>query len=127
MSLCEVCGCEAVDIHHRIFRSKVPALKKCKLNLVPLCRSCHTKIHHGKGKDIDLQLKLEFQNKLEFLFDKELLSVEEINQVLEISENALIRLLKTVPKVKDKYIREEVIKKCCGGRLYTEGDINKWK
>lgn len=54
----------------------------------------------------------------------EYLTREEIKEVLQISEKALDRLLKTVQKSKDKYIRESVIRACMGGRLVIEGDNN---
>ncbi|NLK23198.1 MAG: hypothetical protein GX309_04240, partial [Clostridiales bacterium] len=84
-----------------------------------------TKGVHGKqGHQLDQKLKLSFQNKLEMLWDKQYLTREEIKEVLQISEKALDRLLKTVQKSKDKYIRESVIRACIGGRLVIEGDNN---
>lgn len=127
MEICPICGKIATELHHRIFRSQCKPLVNCKLNHIHLCEEHHrgTQGVHGKnGHKLDRLLKLQFQNNLEILFDKQLLTREEINEVLQISENNLIRLLKTVPKIDDKYIREEVIRQCCGGKLIIEGDAN---
>ena len=114
------CGQRASEIHHIVFRSKAPSLIKCKLNLIPLCQKCHYSIHHGTGHKLDIILKLEFQNKLEILFDKRELTREEINEVLQISEKALQKLLKALTLHKSKYAREDVIRACMGGKLIEE-------
>lgn len=111
-----ICGCRASEIHHIMFRSQVPSLIKCKLNLIPLCQGCHYSIHHGKGAALNNKLKLEFQNTLETLFIKEYLTEEEISQVLEISESATYRLLKTLKRYKEGYSRDEVILRCMNGK-----------
>ena len=119
---CYVCGNPNVELHHICFRSKVPSLTNCVLNHVYLCPEHHrgTYSPHGKyGHELDIKLKLEFQNKLEILFDKEYLTEEEIKQTLGISDRALKRLLKTLKKEKDgTYNRTSVIISCMGGRLY---------
>ena len=80
-------------------------------------------IHHRdhiKGvhfnKELDRKLKLELQNKLENLFDKDYLTKEEINKILQISEKALNRLIKTLQLHNDKYVKGDVIKVCMGGK-----------
>ena len=119
---CYVCGNPNVELHHICFRSKVPSLTNCVLNHVYLCPEHHrgTCSPHGKyGHELDIKLKLEFQNKLEILFDKEYLTEEEIKQTLGISDRALKRLLKTLKKEKNgTYNRTSVIISCMGGRLY---------
>ena len=120
--MCPVCGRRAINIHHIVFRSQQPSLIKCDLNLIPLCYECHYSIHHRGNKKLDKQLKLKFQNKLEYFFIKEYLTKEEINEVLNISDKALERLLKTLKKTDDKYYREDVIRTCMGNKLILEGD-----
>lgn len=44
--ICEVCRKPANAFHHFIPRSKSLFLRYDVLNGVPLCRSCHSKIHH---------------------------------------------------------------------------------
>lgn len=115
-----ICGKRACHSHHRVFRSQCRPLIECDLNLIPLCLECHDKIHNGKGHKLDRLLKLQFQNNLEILFDKELLTREEIKDVLDISDKPLNRLLKPLVLQKGKYVREEVIRACLGGKLIIE-------
>ena len=122
-----ICGQRATELHHIVFRSQCKPLEHCKLNHIYLCMNCHRGsygVHDKYGHKLDQKLKLEFQNKLEMLWVKQYLSGEEIQEVLQISEKALDRLLKTVQKSKDKYIRESVIRAVMGGRLVIEGDNN---
>ena len=118
---CEVCGPSyGIEMHHRVFRSECKPLERCKLNHVYLCSNHHRGtygVHGREGNKLNRKLKLEFQNKLEILFDKRELTEEEINEVLQISEKALQRLLKTLTLHKGKYVREDVIRACMGGKL----------
>lgn len=116
---CKVCGTSyGIESHHIIKRSQNSNLVNCKLNLVDLCYIHHR--DHKKGvhfnKELDRKLKLELQNKLENLFDKDYLTKEEINKILQISEKALNRLIKTLKLHNDKYVKEDVIKVCMGGK-----------
>lgn len=117
---CKICGNPYTELHHIVFRSEVKALEGCKLNLVALCIDHHKGTygpHGSKGAVLNRKLKLEFQNKLEELWDKQYLTKEEINEVLQISDKALNRLLKRLTLQKDKYIKEDVIRACMGGKL----------
>ena len=108
-----------------MFRSKVKALENCKLNHIYLCPNCHrgtVGVHGRDGNYLDIRLKLQFQNKLEIMLDKEQLTKVEINQVLKISENSLDKLLKTVKVQMNKYSREDIIRQCMGGKIYSEED-----
>lgn len=121
---CRECGTSYnVEQHHIMFRSEVKALEHCKLNHTYLCPTDHRGTfgpHGSKGAANNRKYKLEFQNKLEILLDKQYLTKEEINEVLEISDKALNRLLKTLRLQKDKYVREDVIRACMGGRIICE-------
>lgn len=125
---CRECGTSyGVEIHHIIFRSEVKALEHCKLNHTYLCGKDHRGTfgpHGSKGAAANRKYKLEFQNKLEMLFDKAYLTKEEINEVLQISDKALNRLLKTLSLQKGKYVREEVIRCCMGGKMIIEEGVN---
>ena len=69
---CAVCGGVGTERHHIIPRSHCRALIHCEKNLVVLCPRCHrgrNGVH--QNRELDLKLKLEFQNELEMLFDKE--------------------------------------------------------
>ena len=112
-----------MEKHHIVFRSQQPALAKCALNIVELTPEQHRGTYgvHGKyGYKLDKQLKLKFQNKLEYFLIKEYLSEDEINEVLNISDRELRRLLKPLKKYKDKYYREDVIRACMGGKIIIE-------
>lgn len=120
---CPICGRRATELHHRVFRSQCKPLENCKLNHIYLCQEHHRGtqgVHGSRGYKLDRLLKLQFQNNLEILWDKQYLTREEIKEVLQISEKALNRLLKTLVKVKDKYTREDVIRQCLGGKLILE-------
>lgn len=116
---CKICGTSyGIESHHIVKRSQNSNLINCKLNLIDLCYIHHR--DHKKGvhfnKELDRKLKLELQNKLENLFDKDYLTKEEINKILQISEKALNRLIKTLQLHNDKYVKEDVIKVCMGGK-----------
>lgn len=121
---CRECGTSyGVELHHVVFKSENKNLEKCKLNFAYLCQEHHRGtygVHGSKGAVLNRKLKLEFQNKLEILWDKQYLTKEEINEVLQISDKALNRLLKTLTLQKDRYVREEVIRACMGGRMIIE-------
>lgn len=117
---CKVCGNPYTELHHIMFRSEVKTLEYCKLNLVNLCVEHHKGtygVHGSKGARLNRKLKLEFQNKLEELWDKRYLSREEINNVLQINDKALNRLLKRLALQNDKYDKEDVIRACMSGKL----------
>ena len=117
---CKVCGNPYTELHHIMFRSEVKTLEYCKLNLVNLCVEHHKGtygVHGSKGARLNRKLKLEFQNKLKELWDKRYLSREEINNVLQINDKALNRLLKRLSLQNDKYDKEDVIRVCMAGKL----------
>ncbi|MCF0149507.1 MAG: hypothetical protein HUJ77_14075 [Clostridium sp.] len=120
---CSECGKLYAETHHIVFRSEAKALEHCKLNLVNLCIEHHKGTfgpHGSKGSAANKKYKLEFQNKLEILLDKQFLTKEEINKVLQISDKALNRLLKTLSLQNGLYVREDVIRVCMGGKLVIE-------
>lgn len=123
---CEVCGTSYnVELHHIMFRSEVKPLERCRLNFAYLCSEHHRGTygpHGSKGTYLNLKLKIRFQNTLEGKWLKEYLTKEEINEVLEIADKPLNRLLKPLTLQNGKYVREEVIRQCMGGKLIIEGD-----
>ena len=56
---CYVCGSGATDMHH-IFHGADKKLSEELGCMVPLCRSCHDRVHH-RGGELDRQLKEEAQ------------------------------------------------------------------
>lgn len=121
--ICPICGEVATEWHHIVFRSECIALIKCNMNLVKLCTQCHNELHHGKyGYKINRKLKLGFQNKLRLLFCKNELTKLEIRITLKITESEANRLLKMLIPKEDKYIREDVIRACMGGKIILEDE-----
>jgi len=125
---CKVCGTSyGVELHHRVYRSECKPLENCKLNHAYLCNKHHRdhKVGVHFNKKFDNEIKLEFQSWLEILWNKPYLSREEIKEVLEISDKPLNKLLKPLTLQKGKYVREEVIRQCMGGKLVIEEDKNE--
>lgn len=52
---CYVCGRPASDMHH-IFHGADKKLSESLGCMVPLCRTCHNRVHH-EGGEIDRELK----------------------------------------------------------------------
>ena len=120
---CKVCGTSyGIESHHIIKRSQNSNLVNCKLNLIDLCYIHHRDHKQGVhfNKKLDQRLKLEYQNKLEIQLNKPYLTREEIKEVLDIADKPLDSLLKTLTLRKDKYVREDVIRACMGGKLIIE-------
>lgn len=59
MDACYVCGKRADEIHHVMHGSDKKLSEKYGL-MVPLCRKCHSKVHH-EGGELDRILKQEAQ------------------------------------------------------------------
>ena len=118
---CWVCGNPNVEAHHSIFKSKCKPLEHCELVIYYLCPEHHRSsvgVHGRDGHELDLKLKLDFQNKLEMLFDKEYFTEEEVRETLGISDRATKRLLKTLKRKNNMFERLDIIRSCMGGRLY---------
>lgn len=123
---CEECE-ESVNIHlhHIVFRSECKPLENCKLNFVYLCIKHHQDhkvgVHHNYK--LNRKYKLKFQNTLETLWDKRYLTRAEIKEVLGIADKPLNKLLKPLTLQKGKYVREDVIRQCMGGKLVIEEGV----
>ena len=116
---CEECGTSyMVETHHIVFRSECKPLENCNMNhscLCPFHHRDHKKgVHHNR--ELNKKYKLQFQNELEMKLLKNELTREEVQEVLVIKEKPLDRLLKTLTCKNSKYIREEVIRACMGGK-----------
>lgn len=59
METCYVCGARADEIHH-VFHGPDKRLSEELGLMVPLCRSCHSKVHHVGG-EYDRLLKADAQ------------------------------------------------------------------
>lgn len=122
MRICEECGSShLVEIHHIVFRGQVPALINCKHNLIPLCYEHHRGtygVHGSKGNELDEKLKYKFQEKLRMVFGADIYyTIDEISDRLDISYKDATRLIKTILPKEGKYLGEDVIRTCMGGKL----------
>lgn len=62
--ICEVCGRPANTFHHFIPRGKSLILRYDILNGIPLCQSCHSKIHHiTKNPDDVYEIQKKIRNQ----------------------------------------------------------------
>ena len=125
---CKNCGStKQLEKHHRVFRSQCKPLTHCKYNIVYLCQDCHRNkpyaIHNKYGHELDLKLKLEFQQWLEETFYQERYMLEEIRKKLDISQNAVRSLSKLMNIDKGAYNRQEIIRACMGGHVYIEEEL----
>ncbi len=125
---CNECGTSyGVELHHIISRKQLKPLEDCRHNFVYLCYKHHrdhkTGVHFNRK--LYLKYKLQFQNYLEQHFLKEYLTREEIQEVLEIKDKPLERILKCLTMHGDKYSREDIILKCMADKLVTEDDIRE--
>lgn len=120
---CEECNRDTiVELHHIVSRKQLKALEFCKHNFAYLCYKHHrdqaTGVHFNR--ELDHKYKLQFQNYLEMSFLNEYLTREEIKQVLDIKDKPLDNLLKPLTLQKGKYVREDVIRQCMGGKLIID-------
>lgn len=110
------------------FKKQVKSLENCKFNFTYLCYNHHR--HNKTGvhanKKLDNKYKLKFQNYLEIHFLKDYLTREEIQQVLEIKDRSLNSLLKPLTLYNGKYVKEDVIRACLGGKIIID-DNNEVK
>lgn len=120
MKQCEICG-RPGERHHIVFRSQAPYTKEVRLNHKDLC-SEHHRGDNGphKSREIDLKYKKELQKKLFQIFYKDYYSIEEISNLLEISDIGAYRIVKTLVIHEHGYEKVELIIRLMGGMLYVE-------
>lgn len=119
MKICKVCGRPNSEKHHIVFRSQQKALEHCQYNIIYLCSEHHRGDNSPhKSRQIDIRYKLQLQKKLFKLFTKEEYTEKEVKEILDISNAAVGRIVKTISKYVDRYKSEDVIRSCMGGRLY---------
>lgn len=123
---CEVCSSNhLVEEHHIIKRGQAPALINCKLNHKYLCYEHHRGTYgvHGKyGSKLDQQLKKSFQENLQLMFGADICyTVEQIKEKLDISLKATEGLVKFILPKESKYIGEDIVRACMGGKLVLGG------
>lgn len=118
MYICEICGSTG-DIHHIVHKSEGGF--DFELNYKYLCEK-HHRGAHGPHSDVktDLIYKLDLQNKLYKLLPKPYYTTKELLQIINLSPNALKRLVKDLKNFKEGYSKESIILKLMGGIKYTD-------
>lgn len=122
MKLCSICGSHhLVEVHHIIKRSQAPALIDCKYNLIPLCWDHHKGnygIHGIYGHELDQKLKRRLQDNLQLMFGEGIYySIEQIKENLDINLKATERLVKSLLPLEGKYLGQDIIRACMGGKM----------
>ena len=121
---CEECLKEGHYIkgqaHHITLRSQAPYMVHIPINIAYLCTKHHTEspsgIHHNA--EMMLKYKQELELKLNLMFTKEFYTYREIRDLLECSDNSTKAVTKTLPKYKEGFKTEELIRHMMGGRSY---------
>ena len=112
MDTCGICSEEAVDTHHIKFQKDADEnnlleghiTKNTKSNLIPLCKVCHDKVHHGnleiRGyKQTSEGIVLDYEYIKTEVKSKKKYSPEQVAGILEIIKNNELvnnKLLKSI-------------------------------
>jgi hypothetical protein len=118
---CEVCGRPA-EQHHIVFRSAAAYMLKVKVNHKYLCNEHHTggRDSPHKNRQVDLKYKLEMQNKLYKILPNTFYTEKILKDILEVSNGEIRTLVKPLSLYKEGYSKEDIIRRCMGGKLYSE-------
>ena len=123
---CKNCGRFAqLQTHHIIHRSQAPSLKKFKPNLLKICVDCHREIHGKNGRELDIKLKSKYLAIVTNLLKKEYYTEDELKELLEISENDIRRLCKTLKDIEGYIYRDELIIALMGHKIDLEIKIEE--
>ena len=116
---CEVCGRSNSEAHHIVFRSEAPWMKNISINKIYLCNEHHRGDESPhKSKKVDLQYKRELQAKLKKMFNQQYYTTKDIKNILQTTETETEKIVKTLQRYKEGYKREDIIRRCMGGRIY---------
>jgi len=122
MEYCEECLKNGIykpgQAHHIVKRSKASYMVHVPINIKYLCLNHHTGqegVHKNTLKDIEY--KQELQLKLKLLFTKDYYTKLEIKKILNISDNTIKAITKTLPLCKEGYEKDKLI-------FHMMGDVN---
>lgn len=110
---------EGLELHHIIFRSKAPYMVHVPVNFIYLSPEAHrgkNGPHHNRKKD--LELKKELQVKLKIMFCNSYYTLDQIKEILGISEKVAERIVKVLPLTKQGYESEKLIFHMLGDKFY---------
>lgn len=120
---CEICGAIA-DIHHIVHKHE--GGYDFQLNYKYLC-SYHHRGKNGPHNSIetDLKYKLDMQDELYKLLPKYYYTSKELLTILKLPNCSLKRLINGLKLYKEGYLKEDIIKKLMGGKLYSHSMLNE--
>lgn len=119
MNVCRICGNNNTELHHTVFKSQASYMANIKINFMYLCPQHHRGNYSPHmNRELDLTFKKELQNRLEELFDREYYNVTDIHQLLGISRQQAMKIVKTLIIYKEGYYAKDIISRMMGGRLY---------
>lgn len=120
---CEICGAVA-DIHHIVHKHE--GGYDFKLNYKYLC-SYHHRGKYGPHKStlIDLRYKLQLQDELYKLLPKKYYMPKELSNILELPSCSLKRLIANLKIYKEGFLRDDIIEKLMGGKLYSQSMLDE--
>lgn len=117
---CEKCGgYGVVELHHIVHKSQSRVLKDCKINHKYLCGTCHRDNKygvHGNSK-VDKKMKLDLQERLQELFTEDEITLEEVKEALDIKDNNIYTIYKSLYMTGNKVSKEDLIRVLMGGKL----------
>jgi hypothetical protein len=110
---------EGLELHHIIFRSKAPYMANIPINFIFLTPEEHrgkSGPHHNRKKD--LELKKELQAKLKIMFSNKYYTLEQIKEILGVSNKVVERLVKVLQLTKSGYEGDKLVFHMLGDRFY---------
>lgn len=117
MYYCQICQREA-DIHHIVHRSEGGL--DFPLNYKYLCSEHHRgKNGPHKCEETDFKYKLELQDKLFNMLTKNYYTVQELSNILSITNNSFKKFTKTLKLYKEGFLKEDIIFYLMGNYFYT--------
>lgn len=110
---------DGLELHHIIFRSQASYMVRVPINFICLGPEAHRgdKGTH-KNRQRDLELKRELQAKLKIMFCNQYYTLEQIKEILGISEKVARGIVKILPLQKEGYESNKLIFRMLGERFY---------
>jgi hypothetical protein len=105
--------------HHVVHRSKAKYMEHVPMNMKPLCLDHHTGnlgVHHHP--EVDRKYKEELQLQFTLLLTKDYYTHTELKKILNISDNTVKAITKTLPRYKEGYKNTNLIFRMMGDENY---------
>ena len=84
---CEGCGGKMELCHHYVLKSHSNRLRYEEINLIPVCKSCHSKVHGFNGEIVNAQITLnrgqDWLNKIRELEREHIkLGIKDLEEII---------------------------------------------